>query len=345
MEAVGLSTCALPPADIITQILCRVTSTTLDPCKHWYLLSKEVCGVPARKFFKRDVFKIFPDEIHSVAARELQPAKSSNGVVELDRIPEFVSVVSTFGLVAGLLRNRTIPDELINCAGFMAIINLVNSATLDFELECAKNSSFGAKLSQDSEEFASLLVDRSARVNSLEEELKKLQTRISDLESSMESDNFSFNSPCCSSTPLSSSSSSCSSIEDTKNRSDLGTTNKKRQILKRCREIRAVLDDVSERYNESIAAVLGNSFLYGTDGERERVQGIISEVVDLVTKSKGSKNVLTELLLPETLENVFQSIRVPDWVLLFFKLLTRLPDSAWQTLLNLTRLGKSGVSC
>lgn len=71
----------------------------------------------------------------------------------------------------------------------------------------------------------------------------------------------------------------------------------------------------------------------------------VLEVVDLVTKSKGSKNVLTELLLPETLENVFQSIRVPDWVLLFFKLQTRLPDSAWQTLLNLTRLGKSGVNC
>lgn len=71
----------------------------------------------------------------------------------------------------------------------------------------------------------------------------------------------------------------------------------------------------------------------------------VLEVVDQVTKSKGSKNVLTELLLPETLENVFQSIRVPDWVLLFFKLQTRLPDSAWQTLLNLTRLGKSGVNC
>lgn len=76
-------------------------------------------------------------------------------------------------------------------------------------------------------------------------------------------------------------------------------------------------------------------------GKEDRVL----EVVDQVTKSKGSKNVLTELLLPETLENVFQSIRVPDWVLLFFKLQTRLPDSAWQTLLNLTRLGKSGVSC
>ena len=35
---------------------------------------------------------------------------------------------------------------------------------------------------------------------------------------------------------------------------------------------------------------------------------------------------------------------VPDWVLLYFKLKTRLPDNAWRTLLNLTQLGKSGVS-
>ena len=103
--------------------LCRVTSAILDPFKHWYLLLKEVCGVPLRKFFICDVFKIFPNEIQSVAARELQPAKLSFGVVEMDRIPDVVHVVSTFGLVAGLLRNKKIPDELINSAGFMAIVN------------------------------------------------------------------------------------------------------------------------------------------------------------------------------------------------------------------------------
>ena len=154
--------------------LCRVTSAILDPFKHWYLLLKEVCGVPLRKFFIRDVFKIFPNEIQSVAARELQPAKLSFGVVEMDRIPDVVHVVSTFGLVAGLLRNKKIPDEVINSAGFMAIVNLVNSATLDFESEGAKNLSFGTKTSQDSEELVSLLAERSARINSLEVELMSL---------------------------------------------------------------------------------------------------------------------------------------------------------------------------
>ena len=195
---------------------------------------KEVCGVPLRKFFIRDVFKIFPNEIQSVAARELQPAKLSFGVVEMDRIPDVVHIVSTFGLVAGLLRNKKIPNELINSAGFMAIVNLVNSASLDFESEGAKNLSFGAKTSQDSEELVSLLAERSARINSLEVEVKELQARISHLESSTEAsldDSSLLNSPCCSSTPSSSSSSSCSSIDDTKNRPDLGTINKKRQRI------------------------------------------------------------------------------------------------------------------
>ena len=107
----------------------------------------------------------------------------------------------------------------------MVIVNLVNSSTLDFESEGVKNLSFGAKISQDSEELVSLLTERSARVNSLEVEVKELLARISHLESSTEAsldDSSLPNSPCCSSTPLSSSSSSCSSIDDTKNRTDLG---------------------------------------------------------------------------------------------------------------------------
>ena len=189
----------------------------------------------------------------------------------MDRIPDVVHVESTFGLVTGLLRNKKIPDELINFAGFMVIVNLVNFTTLDFKSEGVKNLSFGAKISQDSEELVSLLAERSARVNSLEVEVKELLARISHLESSMEAsldDSSLPNSPCCSSTPLSSSSSSCSSIDDTKNRPDLGTI----------------------------------TILYGTDGKEEKVQGIISEVLDLIiTKLKGSRNGLTQLLSPQTL--------------------------------------------
>ena len=121
----------LPPVDFTVQNLGRVTSATLDPSRYWYLLLKEVCGDPLHKFFIRDIFKIFPEEIQCATTRELQPAKSSFEVVEMDRIPEVIHIVSTFSLVAGPLCNKKIRDELINSAGFMAIVNLMNAATLD----------------------------------------------------------------------------------------------------------------------------------------------------------------------------------------------------------------------
>ena len=39
----------------------------------------------------------------------------------------------------------------------------------------------------------------------------------------------------------------------------------------------------------------------------------------------------------------FQSLRVSDWTLLYFKLQSRIPDQGWQTMLNLTKLRRTGV--
>ena len=135
-----------------------------------------------------------------------------------------------------------------------------------------------------------------------------------------------------------------SSIKDTKSSPDLASTTKKRQVLAKCKEMLDSISDVSEKYQESITCVLRNSFIYGDYAQRESVRNHILEVIDIVMDSKRLKKGFSELLSSETNARVFQSMRVPDWVLLYFKIQTKLPDSAWQTLLNLTRLGKSGVS-
>ena len=351
MEAAG-STRALP-SDFNISSLSRVTSPSLDPRKHWYVLKKEICGVRPADFLRNEIFRRFPDEIRSVATRELQPAKSAF-VVEFNRMPSNVIVASTFGLIAGLIRHKGIPPHsLINSPRFRPIVGLLNSVALDLDNDLdtdrAKDISFGGKIRQSSEELSSLLAERTAKIDSLEIQIKDLQARVAEfgsfMETSVNDSSFSdLSSPCCSSTPSRSCSSSCSSIEDTKICPDLGSTNKKRLVLKKCREVNAALEDVSEKYHESIASVLGNTFLFGTSEERGKVRDTISEVIDLVMESKGTKKGLSQLLSPETQTRIFESMRVPDWVLLYFKLQTRLPDSAWQTLLNLTRLGKSGVS-
>ena len=72
-------------------------------------------------------------------------------------------------------------------------------------------------------------------------------------------------------------------------------------------------------------------------------QDIISEIVSAVTEKKGVKRGL-EAIVPDVLQQYLHQFRVPDWVLLYFKLEARIPDEGWQTMINLTKLGRTGVS-
>ena len=116
----------------------------------------------------------------------------------------------------------------------------------------------------------------------------------------------------------------------------IGPTLKKRNVAQECRRVAVEVDRVLAKYHETLACVLGNSFLYGRDKEEGKISETLSKIVNIVMDAKGSKKGLSELLLPETYQRLLESVRVPDWVLLYFKLQARLPDAGWQTLLNLT---------
>ena len=49
----------------------------------------------------------------------------------------------------------------------------------------------------------------------------------------------------------------------------------------------AELDGVLEKYHETLACILGNSFLYGSDEQKAKVSKAISEVVNLVMYAHG----------------------------------------------------------
>ena len=338
----------LPFFDI--SCLSRVEGAPLDSQKKWYVLSKEVFSSPSGRLvdFANSVSKLFPDEIRKVAWREIQPANSEHVayIKNCTRRPTNLYVVSTFGLCVALLRQKTVPpDGLLRSSIFQLIAQRVNS--IDLEPQEAKDADFGAKPSPDREtaRLRDELAVKKKFIQSLQLQLKALQGRITDLESEFQS-SLSSSSPVstsCSSTPLPSEA-SFSSIEEIQNSPNLGSTTRKRKVLKKCREVMVSLNDVCEKYTESISCVLGNAFIFGDDAEKSEVSDTISVIVDMVMEAKGTKRGLSELLSSETYDRIMQTMRVPDWVLLYFKLQTKLPDSAWQTLLNLTQLGKSGVS-
>ena len=192
------------------------------------------------------------------------------------RQPNNWYVVSTFGLCTGLLRQREFPTE-----GFLNSekINLVVDAVNGIAIDSGMRVSYGGKTFHSNDE------------------LQKIQTRIAEAEHEMlqlEKSNEYLNSFLPSSPPIATSSPSCSSkycsidslnnsssstsnnascgsncessisnasvIEETLN-GFLGPTLKKKKVVSECRKVSAFVDGELAKYHETLACVLGNSFL------------------------------------------------------------------------------------
>ena len=166
------------PSEFSSSRLARVTSAFLDPHKNWYVLTKELCGgTRPVDFLKNGVFKIFPDEVKVIASREIEPANSSRW----NRQPKNLCVASSFGLCAGLLRQREIPaDGLISSPSFQSVARMINSITLDLEplTPPSKVDSGGKMVHLDQLESNIQIESLKAKMNALQDEIKNLQSQV-----------------------------------------------------------------------------------------------------------------------------------------------------------------------
>ena len=132
------------------------------------------------------------------------------------------------------------------------------------DLDCDSPSSFGRKsfpLDNGAKEMKIL----KSTIAEFESEIKELERNNRNLSSFLPtSPPLATSSPSQSSSNSSSSSagSSSSFIEETLN-SALGPINRKRAVANHCKEVTAALDGMCEKCHESLACVLGNSFIYG----------------------------------------------------------------------------------
>ena len=232
---------------------------------------------------------------------------------ECQKQPSKLYVTSTFGLLVGILRQREFPVNGFEESGlFKSAYKLLNDLS-------SENENHDYRSSASSSAFFS-----SDDFGEANEALHKS------------------NEP-----PISGNGSVPANSMNIKeiNNSPLGSTNKKRAIAGHCKQIFSQLNEVCGTYRESLSSVLGNYFTSARSEEEENeVRDIISSVADSIIQAKGLKNGLSEIFSGEVLQSIMKNMRVPDWTLLYFKLKTRFPDSAWQTMLNVTQLGRSGVS-
>lgn len=115
---------------------------------------------------------------------------------------------------------------------------------------------------------------------------------------------------------------------------------KKRKLQNRTKSFLNEVEVICESHRESLGTVLGHRILC----EDESAMITLDKVVETVIEQKGTKKGFESVFSEEKWESYFKTLRKPDWVLLYFKLKSKLPDDGWQTLLNITNLGQSGVS-
>lgn len=72
-------------------------------------------------------------------------------------------------------------------------------------------------------------------------------------------------------------------------------------------------------------------------------KAIVNEIVEDVALKKGVKRTVEELVGDETFSLYVESLRVPDWVLRYFKTKARISGNTWQAVINITKLGRTGV--
>ena len=98
------------------------------------------------------------------------------------------------------------------------------------------------------------------------------------------------------------------------------------------------IKDVCDKFQLHLADVLADQ-VHSSDVGR-----ILSDIASKVASKSSSPRQVIEAIMGDSAAQFLQSLRVPDWTLLYFKLQSRIPDQAWQTLVSLTKLGRTGVS-
>jgi hypothetical protein len=109
--------------------------------------------------------------------------------------------------------------------------------------------------------------------------------------------------------------------------------------------VKNVIEDFKTHSNSDgdLGTVLGYNFLYGKDDDKCFVRDTISNAIFLVAKTAGFKKAYTTMISEPVHNSFINTMKVPDWVQLLFKLTTKMPDRSWQTMLNFLNLGRSGV--
>lgn len=284
----------------------RVFSSELDGSYAWYAVTSAMAEGKITEFANSDVFKFFRDEIVEISRDKLTDEQGAR-VCFGNRKRDSLFVCTLFGLLARSLRRKNLEKDLF-----------LNSKEFDVLKEQLKRENF-------------FLAGENGAIfetpPTTPEDVGRNEFKINAPE--REVDRF------CSTKEF---------MQELKNGKFSERKKAKRDGFL-AKSLRASITRITEEYSsEDLGLVLGKSLILGGKMEKDFSKEIFSTVVDVVQQSKGMKNGLELVLGPDVLHSLYDQFRVPDWQQLYVKLLTKLPDKAWQTVINFLHTGQTGVS-
>ena len=312
----------------------RVFSHCLDSNTNWYALNSSLPGIGSLdRHYKSHVFEWFPKQVKRVDIRDLRtkdgksvPATAFNSKAKRSNLGE-VYVLSTFAISVFALRQRQIDGNWLNSTACGAICATVNMVSLE---DYGANNTDAESMDSSSE-----VSTMSMHVALLENKIQDQKIRIDALGAEYNNkNNENLKIPALITSPRSSTTRLLAS-------EDITPPEKKRRLKEKGQVVLNTLKDVSAAYHEDIFSIFGN--LVSEDKSSEATN-ILRGASDVIFSHRGAREGLELVLSDKSREALAQSFRQPDWVYVYLKLKIRLSDLGWQTLLNLTQLGRSMVS-
>lgn len=285
--------------------LYRVYSSDLNDSHAWYAVSSVLADGKVKEFASSDVFQYFKEELVEIYRDKLRDKDGARIPSSLfsNKRRDTVFVCTLFGLLARSLRRKNLDKDLF-------------LGCKDFQAirEQLKRPNF-LLAGENCANFETPPTTPENQTNPdirCRRSLNESQLKIDFLEKLRDGEF-----------------------------SDRKRTKKDGYLAK---SLRSAITSISKQHSsKDLGLVLGNSVLFGGDFEQEFAQELFSSVVDVVKQSKGLKDGLDLILGSDVLNSLYEEYRVPDWQQLYVKLVAKLPDKAWQTVLNFLQIGRTGV--
>lgn len=285
----------------------RVFGPSLSPEVNWYAVSTDWFYRP-REFMTSEHFRLFTDDVLEVSIYELidrNGARVNPSWFGSSRKKDLVVVSTLFGIVGRALRRKNADeDKFCRSSEFKAIRQGLNSLQIE---NMAGSNNFPANLPEtppSTPEEIGYNISNAVAI-SLEKTTKEALQEVE------------------------------------KTTGPRLKSKRAGKFAKDCLE--ALREKVSS--GEDLGKVLGYGLLFsGRQENEEFVRETVSSALLTVAEKQGVRKAFTSLLKENIYDEYVNTLRVPDWIQLYVKLATKLPNRSWQTLLNFLNIGRSGVS-